>query len=84
MTRDECLRAVSAAFKDVYTWAVVSSWHIKVETKPPRELVLSQRFVETAVLGCGMTPAMLTQHIVDLPESEWATNADGSKLIVLR
>lgn len=84
MTRDECLAAVSAAFNGAETWAVVSNWCIQVETQPKRELVLTQRFVESSVADGGMTQEMLTQHIVNMPPSAWATNTDGSKLLVLR
>lgn len=84
MTKDECLSAVSAAFNGAETWAVVSSWCIHVETAPKRELVLTQRFVENSLADDGMTTTMLTQHITDLPENAWETNADGSKLLILR
>lgn len=83
MTRDEALKAISAAFGDVETWAAAGYWVVHVETQPKREITLMRRFVDMNILGGAMKPEALTKHIVSIGDGGWAVGADGVRQLVL-
>lgn len=82
MTRDECMVAINNVF-GAEAWAVVGYWNIQIKTQPPRTIVLSQRFVETNIDGNGMSQADFEGHLRSIPDSRWATEANGSLLLLL-
>lgn len=82
MTRDECMNAINRVY-GARAWAVVGYWNIQVETQPPRTIVLSQRFVATNIDGNGMSPEDLEAHFKAIPDSQWATESNGSLLLSL-
>lgn len=83
MTRDEVLAAISAAFDDAETWAVVGNWVVTIETKPKREIALMGRFVEQNILGGAMSPLELTVHLRSIAPADWAIRGDGVHQLIL-
>jgi hypothetical protein len=83
MTRDECLLAISAVFSNVRTEAIVGYWNVRVDTVPPRELVLTNPFVERNIIGNSMSPDDLTNFVRMIPESRWTVHEDGTKTLIL-
>lgn len=83
MTKDDCLGAISGAYGGVPTWVSPGYWNIHVESKPPREIVLTSRFVEANVTGSGMTPDQLTGHLKKIPDTQWGTTPQGGLFLVL-
>ena len=74
------------AINNVYgaqAWAVVGYWNIQIETQPPRTIVLSQRFVEANVDGKGMSQSDFENHLKAIPESQWATENNGSLFLLV-
>ena len=82
MTRDECLAAISNVC-GAKVWAVVGYWNVQIETQPPRTIVLSQRFVEANINGNGMSQGDFEEHLKAIPDSRWATEANGNLLLLL-
>ena len=81
MTRDECFSAISTAYGGSHAWAKVGHWDIKVDSNPPRTIVLAGKFVNDAILGGGMTEDSFTEYLLAIPDSQWVK--DGSQLLLL-
>lgn len=71
MTRDECLRAIGAAFGNAPTWAAAGTWLCRVDGSPKREVTLAPAFVNRNVLGAGLAPAELTALLRGLDTQRW-------------
>lgn len=89
MTRDECMKIVSAAFNGVQVWAVVGFWDIKIETTPKRTLILSAGWVEKNIQPVGepvmgITPNELQEKLETMTDNQWGREADGSLIAMLR
>ena len=80
MTRDECLCAISNAFDGVEVWAVVGSWNIHIETKPRRELILSEFFVKKNIDNDGLSKDEFTEIIKSM-KGDWFKDKDGGLLM---
>jgi hypothetical protein len=83
MTRDECLRAIGAAFGMVRVEASAGLWSVRVGTTPPCEVVLMPSFVKAHIDCSGMTPEELTRRIKHAPDSAWATVQKPFRTLVL-
>lgn len=77
MRRDECLTAISEAFDGVKVEAVVGYWNVRINSDPPRQLVLMGSFVAKHIKAEGMTQAELRDQIKSIPDSMWAKQSDG-------
>ena len=83
MNRDECFIAISNAFDGAHAGASFGFWNVSVSTTPPREVVITSRFLEENVLGGRMTPVELTAYIKAIPDTKWATQPNGLMILGL-
>lgn len=77
MTRDECLKAISAAFDGVYVWMIPGFWNIHISTEPKREIMLSDTFTRNNIDQEGISPDKLTNMIKSLDVGDWIETDDG-------
>lgn len=83
MKRDECLAAISEAFNGVKVEAVVGYWNVRIDSDPPRELLLMESFVAKHIKGNGMTRGELRDLIKTIPDSQWTKRSDGLLMFAL-
>ena len=81
MTRDDCLSAISNAFGGAKTWASTGYWDIKIESTPPRTIVLTNHFVEKLLSDDGMTKEDFGTKLSEIPKEQWTQ--EGDRLLIL-
>jgi hypothetical protein len=83
-TRDDVLCAVSAAFDGAKVVAVSGSWSLHVETVPPREINVTERWLADYVEEQRLSRAELEQHFRRVKNSGfWAELPKGGGLAFL-
>lgn len=81
MTRDDCFSTISTVY-GARAWAGIGYWDIKVDSVPPRTLILASQFVEESILGGGMTKAEFEEWLLAIPENQWAQEEEGLVLLI--
>jgi hypothetical protein len=85
MTRDECLRAIGAAFGNAPAWSAAGTWLCHVDGSPRREITLSPSVVNRNVLGAGIAPDQFTVLLQGIAAQRWLVRKpDGGPTIKLK